>query len=107
MHGIGREVGRNIHSITPHPLGERDDIVKSCFSASGHDIRPGKPREKLGFFASVGRYYEFRSGGEVSIVFRFFWVDFADICAGDAGRCTARGSEDVGFHVEEMRGTGP
>ena len=81
MHGIGREIGRDIHSVIFHHLRERDDVVNPQFSASTNDIGSREPREKLGTFVSVGLYHKFGSGGEVSIVFQFFWVYFTDVRA--------------------------
>jgi len=93
VHGIGREIGRNVYSIIPHPLGENNDIVESRFSTSSHDIRPRESGEKFSIFATAGRNHEFRCGREVSVIFCFFWVDVANICADDAGGDGARGAK--------------
>ena len=106
MDGVRREIGRDVHPIIPHPLGERNGIIEHNFSAPTSDIRPREPRKKFAtIFTIVGRYHKFRSGGEVSIVFHFFWVDFTDICIGDAGIDTRREGEYVGFQVEQVGGT--
>ena len=80
VHGIGREVGRDVHSVIFHPLRELDDIVDNVFSTSTHDIGSREPREEFGISVNVGWYRELRGGREVSIVFRFFGVHFADVC---------------------------
>ena len=76
------------------------------YRPSGRNVRRGNPEKGL-VFSLLLAVLRIRSRGEVSIVFRFFWVDVADIRVYDVCGDTARGrgGEDAVFRVVEVGGT--
>lgn len=54
VHGIRREIGRDVHPFVLHPLCKRDDVIEQVFGPPTNDVRPGEPGEKFGISTVVG-----------------------------------------------------